>query len=130
MTNMVAEPRIAPAHQRCLSLSSCQKRRSPATFNEPMIISESPKRFSDGTGWSEAPSPSAPTRDMNLSELIHAYQHLAAQALLDKAWAKTFEASITDHALWLDRHSQAGDAVMHQVKQRLKRRFGATTVTA
>ena len=39
------------------------------------------------------------------------------------------EASITDHALWLDRHSQAGDAMLHQVEQRLKRQFGATTDT-
>ena len=80
-------------------------------------------------GWSEAPSPSAPTRDMTATELTHAYQHLAAQAALDKAWAKTVEASITDHALWLDRHSQAGDAMMHQVEQRLKRQFDATTNT-
>ena len=106
MTNMAATPRIAPARAPV----------SPSSrpSNEPMIISDSPKRFSDGTGWSEAPSHSAPTRDMNLAELPHAYEHLAAQASLDKAWAKTVEASITHHALWFDRHSQAGDAIMHQ----------------
>ena len=128
MTNMAAEPRIAPAAAP-VSPSSRQKRRSPAPPNEPTIISDSPKRFTDGTAWSEAPSPSARTRDMNLSELTHAYQHLAAQASLDKACAKTVEASITDHSLWLDRHSQAGDAIMHKVEQRLKRQFGATAQT-
>ena len=39
------------------------------------------------------------------------------------------EASIADHALGLDRHSQAGDAMLHQVEQRLKRQFDATTNT-
>ena len=56
---------------------------------------------------------------MTALELTHAYQHLAAQAALDKAWAKMLEVSITDHALWLHRLSQAGDAMMHQVKQYL-----------
>ena len=67
---------------------------------------------------------------MNLFELTHAYQDLAAQASLDKSWAKTVESSITDHALWLDRRSQAGDAIVHQVEQRLKRQFDATAATA
>ena len=51
-------------------------------------------------------------------ELTHAYQHLAAQAAFGKAWAKMVEGAITDHALWLDRHTSAGDGVMHQVEQR------------
>ena len=50
----------------------------------------------------EAESPSAPTHDMSLSELIHAYQHLAAQAELDKKWMTEVEGAITDHAGWLD----------------------------
>ena len=49
---------------------------------------------------------------MNLSELTHAYQHLAAQAAFDKTWVKTVETAIADHALWLGRHSQAGDSIM------------------
>ena len=117
---MAAEPRIVAAAAP-VSPSLCQKRCCPVPSNEPMIISDLPQRFSDGTSWSEVPSPSAPTRDMNLSELTHTYQHLAAQVSLDKAWAKTVEASITGHALWLDRHLQAGDSIMHQVEQRLKR---------
>ena len=64
---------------------------------------------------------------MTSTELTHAYQHLAALAALDKAWVKTVETAITDHALWLDRHSHAGDSIMHQVEQRLKRQFDATT---
>ena len=46
---------------------------------------------------------------------------------MDKAWVKTVETAITDHALWLDRHSHAGDSIMLQVEQRLKRQFDATT---
>ena len=36
-------------------------------------------------------------------------------------WAKMVEGAISDHALWLDRHTSAGDAIMHQVEMRLKR---------
>ena len=128
---MSTEQRSAPADNRSPS-PLIRKRCSPASSTEPMIITPgSPKRFIDGTtsGWSEAPSPSAPTRDMTAFELTHAHQHLAAQAALDKSWAKTVKASSTDDALWLDRHSQAGDAMMHQVEQRLKRQFDATTNT-
>ena len=93
-------------------------------------MSGSPKRFSDGSRWIEAPSPSAPTTDMTIAELIHAYQHLAAQAALDKAWAKMVEGTIADHALWLDRQTSVGDAIMHQVEMRLKRQFDATPTAA
>ena len=128
---MAAEKGNAPAAaNRSPSPSpSARKRRTPTGSTEPMNISGSPKRFTDGTskGWTEAPSPTAPSRDMIPSELTHAYQHLAAQAPLDKAWVKTVEMTITDHALWLDRHSHAGDSSMHQVEQRLKRQFDATT---
>ena len=89
-------------------------------------MSGSPKRFSGEGGWTEAPSPSAPTPDVTATELTHAYQHLAAQAALDKAWAKMVEGAITDHVLWLDRHASADDAIMHQVEMRLERQFDAT----
>ena len=48
---------------------------------------------------------------MTLSELTHVYQHLAAQAGLDRQWAARVESVITDHALWLDKHSRAGNSV-------------------
>ena len=35
----------------------------------------------------EAAGPVAPTQDMTITELTHAYQHLAAQSALDKQWA-------------------------------------------
>ena len=132
---MAAELGIAPAGGRTASLSpGARKRRTPTGVSpDPMdqAIGGSPKRFTDGTStnWNEVPSPAAPSRDMTLSELTHAYQHLAAQAAHDKTWVKTVELTITDHALWLDRHSQAGDAIMHQVEQRLKRQFDATVTT-
>ena len=129
---MAAELGLAPAGSRDPSLSPvARKRRTPAGSPEPMAIEVSPKRFSDGTStnWNEVPSPAAPSRDMTLTELTHAYQHLAAQAAHDKVWVKTVEMTITDHALWLDRHSQAGDAIMHQVEMRLKRQSDATVTT-
>ena len=67
---------------------------------------------------------------MTTTALVHAYQLLAAQAALDKSWVKTVETAITDHAVWLERHSHAGDSIMHQVEQRLKHQFDATTATA
>ncbi len=133
---MAAEHGNAPAVGRTASLSpAARKRRTPTGGSpdpmEQVTIEGSPKRFSDGTSqnWNEVPSPAAPSRDMTLSELTHAYQHLAAQAAHDKTWVKTVELTITDHALWLDRHSRAGDAILHQVEQRLKRQFDATVMT-
>ena len=82
-------------------------------------MSGSPKRFGYGVGWNKAPSPSAPTCDMTNAELTHAYQHLAAQAALDKAWAKLAEGAIT-----------AGDAILHQVDRRLKQQFDAAPTAA
>ena len=93
-------------------------------------MSGSLKRFSDGSGRIEAPSPSAPTRDMTIAELTRAYQHLAAQAAVDKAWAKMVEGAIADYVLRLDRHISAGDAVMYQVEMRLKRQFDAIPTAA
>ena len=52
------------------------------------------------------------------------------QATLDKAWAKMVEGAVADHVLWLDRHKSAGDAIMHQVKMRLKRQSNATPSAA
>ena len=125
---MAAELGNAPAVGRTASLSpAARKRRTPTGGSpdpmEQVTIEGSPKRFSDGTSqnWNEVPSPAAPSRDMTLTELTHAYQHLAAQAAHDKVWVKTVELTITDHALWLDRHSRAGDAIMHQVEMRLRR---------
>ena len=127
--NMAAELGNAPAANRAPALSPGARKRRTATGNDDAAIGGSPKRFSDGTSasWSEAPSPAAPFKDMNLAELTHAYQHLAAQAAIDKTWVKTVETATTDHALWLDRHSQAGDSIMHQVEQRLKRQFASST---
>ena len=80
---------------------------SPAPVDPgPMSVSGSPKRFLVNARV-EAPSPLVPTRDMTVSELTHAYQHLAAQAALDKAWSKMVDGAITDHALWLDRDTAA-----------------------
>ena len=43
---------------------------------------------------------------MTMTELTHAYQHLAAQAGNDKVWMLQVEESITDHAVRLDLHGQ------------------------
>ena len=48
---------------------------------------------------------------MTIQELTHAYQHLAAQAALDKQWALRFEGAVADHAQWLDSNSAAGNSV-------------------
>ena len=48
---------------------------------------------------------------MTNTELTHSYQHLAAQADLDKEWMKKVEAAITDHATWLDRHERGNQGV-------------------
>jgi hypothetical protein len=121
-----------PAANRAPALSPGARKRRTATGNDDAAIGGSPKRFSDGTSasWNEAPSPAAPFKDMSLAKLTHAYQHLADQAAFNKTWVKTVETAITDLALWLDRHSQAGDSIMHQVEQRPKRQFDAVTTTA
>ena len=88
---------------------------SPARTREPAAgptagptIADSPKRYSvDGTRI-EAANPVASTQDMTITERTHAYQHLAAQAALDKQWAGQVDLAITDHVLWLDRHKSAG----------------------
>ena len=49
-------------------------------------------------------------------ELTHAYQHLAAQAALDKAWMSKVEEAITDHAVWLDHHVREFRAVGPQLQ--------------
>ena len=90
--------------------------RDPATGPAMPEIGESPTRFTGANGLASAPSPTAPTQDMTVTELTHAYQHLAAQAGLDKQWAARVESAITDHALWLDKHSRAGNAVHASVE--------------
>ena len=107
--------------------------REPATGSAMPEVGESPTRFTGTNGHAQAPSPAAPTQDMTLTELTHAYQHLAAQAGLDKQWAGRVESAITDHALWLDKHSRAGNAV-HTSLQALDRAVangatGGTTTT-
>ena len=86
---------------------------SPARAREPAAgkpaIGESPTRFTGENMRADAVSPAAPTQDMTITELTHAYQHLAAQLGLDRQWAKRVESVITDHALWLDKHSRAGN---------------------
>ena len=58
-----------------------------------VLSPESPKRATQRV---QAASPSAPTRDMTLSELTHAFQHLAAQSDHDKVWcAKVEKPSLT-----------------------------------
>ena len=88
---------------------------SPARIREPAVggveIGDSPTRFSGETARMNAASPAAPSQDMTITELTHAYQHLAAQAGLDKQWSTRVESAITDHALWLDKHSRAGNSV-------------------
>ena len=53
----------------------------------------------------------APLHQLKITELTHAYQHLAAHSALDKQWAGRVELAFTDHALWLDRHKSAGNEV-------------------
>ena len=84
---------------------------SPAGGCGPAAMEDSPKRFSVDGSRIEAPSLSAPTYVMSIAELSQAYQHLAAQAALDKQWAGRVEGTITDHAQLIDRHSSAGNEV-------------------
>ena len=78
---------------------------------DPSAMEDSPKRFSNAGSRKHAPSPPAPTKDMMIQELTQAYQHLVAQAALDKQWVSRAEGAVTDHALWLNRHSAAGNSV-------------------
>ena len=48
------------------------------------LLWKTSKRLSNAGSREHAPSPSAPTKDMTIQELTHVYQHLAAQAALDK----------------------------------------------
>ena len=90
---------------------------SPARTREPAVgpaaptVGESPTRFTGENMRAEAASPAAPSADMTITELTHAYQHLAAQLGLDRQWATHVESAITDHALWLDKRSRAGNTV-------------------
>ena len=88
---------------------------SPARAREPAVggaeIAQSPTRFTGESTRADAVSPAAPTQDMTITELTHAYQHLAAQSALDKQWAGRVELAITDHAQWLDGHRSAGNEV-------------------
>ena len=88
---------------------------SPDRAREPAVggadIGDSPTRFTGESTRANAASPAAPTQDMTITELTNAYQHLAAQAGLDKQWSTRVEFAITDHAMWLDKHSRAGNTV-------------------
>ena len=61
---------------------------SPARTRESAVgtaeIGDSPTRFTGENERASAPSPAAPSTEMTMAELTHAYQHLAAQAGLDK----------------------------------------------
>ena len=74
-------------------------------------MEDSPKRLLNAGSREQAPSSSAPIKDMTIQELTHADQHLAAQAALDKQWALRVQGAVADHAQWLDRHSAAGISV-------------------
>ena len=75
---------------------------SPARIREPAIgpasptIADSPKRFSGNGSRALAANPAVPSQDATITELTHAYQHLAAQTELDKQWAGRFEGAVTD----------------------------------
>ena len=72
---------------------------TPAPAPASVLSPESAKRVQARV---DTPSPAAASRDMTRSELTHAYQHLGAQASLDKGWMKKVEEAITDHATRLE----------------------------
>ena len=53
--------------------------REPAAGPAVPTVGDSPTRFTGENMCTEAASPAAPSVDMTISELIHAYQHLAAR---------------------------------------------------
>ena len=67
-------------------LSPARARESASGSAVP-TVGDSPKLSRPDDKRSEAASLIAPTQDMTLAELTHAYQHLAAQSALDKQWA-------------------------------------------
>ena len=83
------------------------------------MIADAPKRLSSDGTRVEAAGPIAPMQDMTITKLTHAYQHLAAQAALDKQRAGQVELAVTDHALWLDRQKLAGNTLHGGVEARL-----------
>ena len=94
--------------------------REPASRAADQQIGDSPTRFIGETTRVNAASPAAPSQDMTITELTHAYQHLAAQAGLDKQWSTRIESAITDHTLWLYKHSRAGNAVAASLEELTK----------
>ena len=92
---MAAELGNAPSKKR--SVSAGPTMGSPVSDPGPSQFSPggSPVRIVGARR--EAASPTAPTHDMTLTELTHAYQHLAAQAELDKTWAVKVEGAVTSH---------------------------------
>ena len=104
------------------SFRSSSKRRQGDAAVSPMRgmppsrdsshMEDSPKRFSQTSSREQAPSPAAPSKDVTIQELTHAYQHLAPQASLNKQWALRVEGAVTDHAQWFDRHSAAGNSAV------------------
>ena len=132
---MAAEQLAPPSKKRGSSSRSVSPLvASPSAQSDPgPATSGSPQRLLGAR--IEAESPSAPTREMSQMELTHAYQHLAAQAELDKQWMSKVEGAITDHAVWLDHHvvefRQVGpqlklqkDLVMRELDKRLKSHTG------
>ena len=92
-------------------------------------MEDSPKRFTTAGSRENAPSPAAPTKDMTIQKLTHAYQHLAAQAALDKQRAARVEGALADHAQWLDRHSAAGKSVAARFEALVTATANLTTTT-
>ena len=106
---MAAELGNAPSKKRSVSAGP--------TMQSPQSLADSgpTSQFSPGGSPARvgarrvAASPSAPTRDMTLAELTHAYQHLASQASMDQDWAGNVEGAITTHAQWLENHTKGLD---------------------
>ena len=66
---------------------------------------------------------------MTFQEPTHTYQHLAAQAALEKQWASRVEGALTDHAQWLDHHIAAGNSVAARLDALATAKANLTTTT-
>ena len=81
----------------------------------PPAKGESPKRMVIRE-IAQSPTAASISREMSLSELTHAYHHLADQSEKDKTWAKAVEHAITDHAIWIDRSRDAFNGCQKQIE--------------